>query len=179
MIEDMDSTNGTWLNGQRLTQPRTLSPGDQIRLADYITLAYVVEGAGQGATVVEEMPRPSTQVMEDVVPPLYDPPQPSQSDGADVSAEPDPPPQPAYEPISSPSYVESSPPEDAVPSSPKQRSGWLYAVIGLLIALICLCVALAVYLWFAPVTFWERVFQLVGIPMPSGALMWRELWLIW
>ena len=31
-LEDMNSTNGTWLNGKRLTQPQQVSRGDEIRL---------------------------------------------------------------------------------------------------------------------------------------------------
>ena len=31
-IEDVGSTNGTFVNGDRLTQPRRLQPGDVIRI---------------------------------------------------------------------------------------------------------------------------------------------------
>ncbi|CAA9468000.1 MAG: hypothetical protein AVDCRST_MAG65-487, partial [uncultured Solirubrobacteraceae bacterium] len=32
VLEDLDSTNGTWVNGQRLGAPRELDPGDVIRI---------------------------------------------------------------------------------------------------------------------------------------------------
>ena len=170
VIEDLGSTNGTWLNGQRLAEPRALSSGDRIRLADYVTLEYVVEDAGRAATVVAEMPGGSTQVMDE--PPRYDPPTPPPPIRADYAPyEPPAQPQPAYEPeVAAGHAADLEPDAEAVVPSPR-RSGWLYAVIGVLVVLICLCVALAVYLWFAPVTFWERVFDLVGIPMPTGALV--------
>lgn len=168
VIEDMGSTNGTWLNGQRLAEPRTLSPGDRIRLADYVTLAYVVEPIGGAATVISDMPGGATQMMDDR--PRYEPPTPPPPIRADYAPfEPAAEPTPSAEPVSPQAY-ESSTPVDMPSEPPRKRSGWLYALIGVLVVLICLCVALAVYLWFAPVTFWERVFDLVGIPMPTGML---------
>jgi len=34
VIEDLGSTNGTWLNGEPLTGPQPLHPGDRIRIGD-------------------------------------------------------------------------------------------------------------------------------------------------
>jgi predicted component of type VI protein secretion system len=34
VIEDLDSTNGTYLNGERLGGPQPLHPGDRIRIGD-------------------------------------------------------------------------------------------------------------------------------------------------
>ena len=39
-IEDLGSTNGTFVNGQRLTGARPLRPGDMIGLGETVTLAY-------------------------------------------------------------------------------------------------------------------------------------------
>jgi hypothetical protein len=39
-IEDLGSTNGTFINGQRLTGARPLRPGDMIGLGETVTLAY-------------------------------------------------------------------------------------------------------------------------------------------
>ena len=171
MIEDLGSTNGTWVNGRRLAEPRTLSHGDQIRIADYITLEYAVEEAGSAATVISDRPRGATQVMQGT--PRYEPPTPP------------PPPQdrdfaaynvaPSAQPLGSAGpEVDYVAPAEVVPletPEPSKRPRWLYIVIGILVILICLCVALAVYLWFAPVAFWERAFDLLGIPMPTGMLV--------
>jgi hypothetical protein len=52
-IEDLRSTNGTFVNRQRLTGPYTLSNGDLIGMGETVTLAYeVVTGPGAVATVV-------------------------------------------------------------------------------------------------------------------------------
>jgi pSer/pThr/pTyr-binding forkhead associated (FHA) protein len=58
-VEDLGSTNGTFINGQRLTGARPLRPGDMIGLGETVTLAYemsaVAPEAGiepQGGTVV-------------------------------------------------------------------------------------------------------------------------------
>jgi pSer/pThr/pTyr-binding forkhead associated (FHA) protein len=178
MIEDLGSTNGTWVNGRRMVEPRTLSPGDEIRVADYSTLEYAVEDVGGAATVISDMPRGATQVMQGT--PRYEPPTPP------------PPPQArdfaAYDAAPSAQPLEFAGPEvdyvapaEAAPveiPEPSKRPRWLYIVIGILVVLICLCVALAVYLWFAPVTFWERVFDLLGIPMPTGALVAVALYVV-
>jgi len=172
VIEDLGSTNGTWVNGRRLVEPRTLDPGDQIRVADYVTLEYAVEDAGSAATVISDMPRGATQVMQGT--PRYEPPTPPPP-AQDFAAYAAPPPAQPLE-FAGPEVdyvapVEVAPAEPAEPAEPLKRPRWLYVVIGILAVLICLCVALAVYLWFAPVTFWERVFDQLGIPMPTGVLV--------
>jgi hypothetical protein len=40
MVEDLGSTNGTFVNGQRLIGPHSLQPGELIVLAENITLSY-------------------------------------------------------------------------------------------------------------------------------------------
>jgi hypothetical protein len=56
-MEDLGSTNGTFVNGQRLSGPRPLSHGDMVGLGETVTLAYegIVAGVGaapQAATMV-------------------------------------------------------------------------------------------------------------------------------
>ena len=38
VLEDLGSTNGTWLNGSRLTAPAQLRHGDQIQIADTLLI---------------------------------------------------------------------------------------------------------------------------------------------
>jgi len=40
LLEDLGSSNGTFLNGQRLAQPAALAPGDQIGLGQTLTLVF-------------------------------------------------------------------------------------------------------------------------------------------
>jgi hypothetical protein len=57
-VEDLGSTNGTFVNGQRLTGARPLSHGDTLGMGETVTLAYESLGAAmpvdprQGATMV-------------------------------------------------------------------------------------------------------------------------------
>lgn len=39
-VEDLGSTNGTFINGQRVNTPRPLRPGDMVGLGETVTLAY-------------------------------------------------------------------------------------------------------------------------------------------
>ncbi len=50
-IEDLGSTNGTFVNGQRLTGARPLRPGDMVGLGETVTLSYEAlasSAAGEG-----------------------------------------------------------------------------------------------------------------------------------
>ncbi len=178
-VEDLNSTNGTFVNEQEVTRPVTLRPGDMLALADAMTLRYDLEeeadaatvymdgGGYGGATVVETSASPQAPFAA----PSYTPP----------AMEYTPPPaqqQPAYNEVQfddpSPVYT---PPEGVAPEGlpeleekPK-RSRWVYIVIGVLVLLICLCVGAAAGLWFAPVEFWEWLFDLVGIPLPTSLVL--------
>ena len=39
-------------------------------------------------------------------------------------------------------------------------------LLVIILILIFICLGVAIYLWFAPVTFWESVFELFNIPFP-------------
>ena len=57
LIEDLASTNGTFVNGQRLIGPKLLNPGDVIGLGETIVMEYSYV-ADAGATVVASAPPP-------------------------------------------------------------------------------------------------------------------------
>ncbi len=48
-VEDLGSTNGTFVNGQRLTGAHPLMPGDTLGLGETVTLAYEAADAGLSA----------------------------------------------------------------------------------------------------------------------------------
>jgi pSer/pThr/pTyr-binding forkhead associated (FHA) protein len=66
VVEDLGSTNGTWVNGKRLTDSRTLSAGDELRLGQTTLEVNVAEqvratvpdtaAAGVGPTVPDVRP---------------------------------------------------------------------------------------------------------------------------
>ena len=174
VIEDMGSTNGTWVNQRRVRGKRELSSGDMISLADFISFRYLVESEGRTERFGGAGEGGSTQIMGDDLPVPddyaeahdYPTPEPAMGSEDDVVFTP------AYEPVS-PDMAASGMGDYG--DMEEGRPTWVYILIGLLVILICACVAFAVYLWFAPVEFWQRVFDLFGIPMPTGVML---LWMV-
>ena len=178
IVEDMGSTNGTWVNHRQLTGPHQLMPGDVITLADYITFRYEVEDTLSTAKLAPTMPGSATQMMDNSTP-YPPPPDYEETYQAHPESSATPPNQPFIQfgsaqqttPPSQPSSVPQqawtpppSPPPAAAP--PAKRSKWVYVIVAILLVLICICLGVAIYLWFAPVTFWESVFDLFNIPLP-------------
>jgi hypothetical protein len=169
VIEDMGSTNGTWVNQRRVRGTHQLSSGDLISLADFISFRYRIEGEPHTERFGTPDEESSTQIMGDDLPvpddyaKAHDYPTPEPGVGSDDVVF-----TPAYEPVT-PDGTE----DEDFAETKDRRPTWVYILIGLLVLLICACVAFAVYLWFAPVEFWERVFDLFGIPMPTeGMILW-------
>jgi predicted component of type VI protein secretion system len=124
-LEDLGSTNGTFVNGQRLTGARPLNGGDVISMGETVTFAYestmpAMESANQQATLQSPIaaPQPSYQQPQ----PAYQQPQSQYT--------PPPPPAPQYQ------Y------QDPVPATGNGGSGrWVFIGCG---CLIVLCIVLAV-----------------------------------
>ncbi len=77
VIEDLGSTNGTFVNGQRLAGPVVLKPGDVVSLGEQIVLMYDVINLDPGATIAS--PRHATKMAtppppQQPVAPVYTPP---------------------------------------------------------------------------------------------------------
>lgn len=99
-LEDLGSTNGTFINGKRLTGAVLLKVGDMIGLGETVTLGYESNRppvAGAGATMPSAQPNP------------YQPPQPAPQQPP-AGASPYQPPQPAPQ----------QPPAGASPYQPPQ-----------------------------------------------------------
>ncbi|MGE5072380.1 MAG: FHA domain-containing protein [Anaerolineae bacterium] len=122
VIEDLGSTNGTFVNGQRLASPVVLKSGDVISLGEQIVLMFEALSSDPGATVVsarKSVPRAA------VVPPP--PPPPPQQ----YYAAPPPPPVPPEVPV--------------MPVARPVNNLPIFIVIGVL-AVICLCAAALWYI---------------------------------
>lgn len=127
VIEDLGSTNGTFVNGQRLASPAVLKSGDVVSLGEQIVLMYEALASDPGATVMsarKSQPRPA----------------------------PAPIPAPVPAPVQQ-QYYTPPPPPAAMPVAPPRTANNLpiFIVIGVL-AVICLCGAAlwyidANYLW--------------------------------
>lgn len=120
VLEDMGSTNGTFVNGERLTSPRVLNPGDLVGIGETVTMTFDVTSPESAETVA----RPAAQ------------PQPAPS----PTPSPVPSPTPAQH-VAQPAAPPAAPPaKEAGPS----RTPLIVAGVGcLFLAMACLAV-----LWF-------------------------------
>jgi hypothetical protein len=117
VIEDLGSTNGTWVNERRISSQHLLRSGESIRLGDNITLIYEMVGFDADATVA------STSAP---------PPQPARQAPAQQQYQQAPPAQ---------QYAGQTPPP-AAKSSKKSRTGLWIALGALVLIGICLVVFL-------------------------------------
>ena len=130
MIEDLGSTNGSFINGRRVMTPTPLNPGDKLGLGDTVVLE-VQGGLGAGETVVGRgqpqavMPPPSSFGAPLPPPPAY---------GAPPPAFGAPPPPPGY---------------GAPPPPPKKQgvSCWVWGC-GCLFLIVLVMVLIGVYIYF-------------------------------
>jgi hypothetical protein len=139
-LEDLGSTNGTFVNGQRLTGAKPLSNGDMIGLGETVTLAYELVRATTASSVGPEMVPTAPNPIARQQP--VQPPQPPPSSYS-------PPATPAYDYNQAPAY--SATPPQAPPSAgydydpyaareeePRSNARWI--LIGCAgISLFCCC----------------------------------------
>ena len=139
-IEDAGSTNGTFVNNQRISAPHALKVGDLVSLSESITLAFEASG-DSNATVISS----STGAVKATV----------------IASRPTPPPPPpaVAAPIPRPAYPTQSPVAPLPPQPAKKGSKiWLVLVV-LPVLLVCACVAAFaavdyLQLWCSPYLNW-------------------------
>jgi hypothetical protein len=123
-VEDLGSTNGSFVNGRRVMSPTPLNPGDKLGLGDTVVLE-VQGGLGAGETVVGRgQPQPTT-------------PPPAPAFGAP------PPPPPAF-------GTPPPPPAYGTPPPPSQKQGvscWVWGC-GCLFLIFLVGVLIGVYIYF-------------------------------
>lgn len=128
-IEDLGSTNGTFVAGQRLSGVRPLNPGDMIGLGETVTLGY--ENVREQPDVGAAGPTVGAQ------PQIYQPP----AEQPYTQPEYSPPQQPAYggaynAPQAPPSYYDD--PYAVREDEPRNAFRWI-AIGCLIIAVFCCC----------------------------------------
>lgn len=74
VLEDLGSTNGTFVNGQRLSGPHVLKAGDVVALGEQIVLMYDAANIDPGATIASprnavRVPQAAAPMPAPVVPP--------------------------------------------------------------------------------------------------------------
>lgn len=86
VLEDLGSTNGTFVNGQRLAGPRVLKPGEVVSFGEQIVLVFEATSFDAGATVVSPRATAVPSASRPIAPP---PPAPTDYAGS-VPASPVP-----------------------------------------------------------------------------------------
>lgn len=131
-IEDLGSTNGTFINGQRLTGSRAMNRGDMIGLGETVTLTYDVMRPQQpGVPPQYSQPQqpPQNQYSQSqqppqnqYAPPPQQPPQYSQGQQPLQNQYAQPPQQPPYggQPAGQPNYYQ----QGQVPPAPGYDAGY-------------------------------------------------------
>lgn len=105
VLEDLGSTNGTFVNGERLVAPRVLNPGDLVAFGENVTLTFDAVAPEAAATVASTAARPEPAPASAAAAPA-----------AEAPAAKAPPPPPAA--VAAP------------PVEKKRRSPWLLAGVG-------------------------------------------------
>ncbi len=146
IIEDLGSTNGTFLNGQRIASPQQLRAGDVITLGENIVVVFDRSDFDPDATVV------STGMDQTVQPvPSPEPPMPQPSYGVI-------PPQSAPQATpSSQAPVQEAPDQgfeqlrSKMKPEKKKMPAWL---VVLIVAIVVIACVIAVTLYFMPASWW-------------------------
>lgn len=156
-VEDLGSTNGTFLNGERISEPQQLRPGDVITLGENIVLVF------EKASYDLDVTPPASLQKEAVPEPPYE-----QAPMPDTFQ---PPPEPAAykQPLTPPATDTPSPQPRPEPVARRQKKGglptWLVILIIAIVVIICV---IAVTLYFMPASWWCAILfdQLPGCPIP-------------
>src|SRR3954464_9832554 len=100
-VEDLGSTNGTFVNGDRISAPTPLRPGDEVRVGQ-TTLGVEAGAAGEGATPAGQPIPPAAAAPP---PARAAPPRPARAPRPAPAAPPPPtPPLPPAQPAPGPGY---------------------------------------------------------------------------
>ena len=86
VLEDLGSTNGTFVNGQRLAGPRVLKAGEVVSFGEQIVLVFEVVSIDPGATVMS----PRAAAVPVASRPTFIPPQPPTEYAGSIPASPGP-----------------------------------------------------------------------------------------
>ena len=152
-LEDLGSTNGTFINGQRLTGAKPLNNGDMVGLGETVTLAYEVAGGQQPAAAPPASPYARQQEPAAPSPeapaPYYEP-QPEQpAYGYDQA--------PSYEaPLQGPPAYDDYDPYAVREGESRNTMRWvLIGCVGL--SLFCCCATVAGLVIIDQACLWDQI----------------------
>lgn len=148
VIEDLGSTNGTFVNGERLMAPRVLNPGDLVGMGETVTMTFDAVSPESAATVARPPAEPAK-----AAPPVQ---------------QAAPPVQQAAPPVQQavPHAVAAAPAAGAPAAAPRSRTT-LALAIGGCVVLLLICGGI---LWFMPLDWWCVLLtplQFLGFSFPG------------
>ena len=133
LVEDLGSTNGTFLNGERISSPQELKVGDVITLGENVVLVFEKSSYDPDATMVSQQPVQPEEAayrQQAPMPQSYQPP----SDSA--------------------AYKQPEPlPQQPVPVE-EEEGGFPTWLIILIVAIVVIVCVIAVTLYFMPASWW-------------------------
>jgi pSer/pThr/pTyr-binding forkhead associated (FHA) protein len=132
VIEDLGSTNGTFVNGQRIGGPVQLKIGDLVAFGENVVLMFEGSFDPDATVLSSRATKDNLQTM------LASAPVPTPAKPASAPA-------PMYS-----GQVPASPIQE--PTQPKKKSKTIL-IIAIVLIVLCIC-AVSVFLFFAPRTFW-------------------------
>lgn len=145
VLEDLGSTNGSFINGERLSSPRVLNPGDLLGMSEKVTLTFEMAIPEAAETVMS----PAAGV------------EPAAPTVQDVTPIPTPPSAAPVRPAQVPTPLQAE-----APAQKKGRSPWIAAGFGCLI-LIAILVAILWYMDANHACILYAPFRFVGFDIPG------------
>ncbi len=162
VVEDLGSTNGSFVNGQRLMGPHALHNGELVMFGENVGLVYESTNVTMdlNATVISAPMGPQATVagpqpMPPAPPPMYAPPPPMEEPPMYAQQVPAGP----FEPV---------PPMPVAPPKKSGGKGWIFAGCGCLLILLCIVVVIGGGLYYIDsnslycVSPWSSIFSLFG-----------------
>ncbi len=134
-IEDLGSTNGTFVNGKRIEGAQVLNPGDTVKVGTTTFQVLSPEGGAPQATAFSPaQPQPGGATKATPTPPPPPPPAPAaQPPSAPPPPPPARPPAPAGPPPGAPQAPGAPPPPPARPGPQRGRGGGGFPVVPAII----------------------------------------------
>ncbi|MEA3326109.1 MAG: FHA domain-containing protein [Chloroflexota bacterium] len=156
-MEDLGSTNGSFLNGQRISNPQQLRQGDVITFGEKIVMVFEKTIYDRDATVVSSQSPRTVQAQFQEAQPVQE------------AYQPEPEPAVYQQPQHLPRIPGESGAQPQMQRSPAKKTSGLPAwLIILIIAIVVIACVIAVTLWFMPASWWCAITfdTLEGCPLP-------------
>lgn len=154
IIEDMGSTNGTFVNGQRLMGPHMMRPGEVIAFGESVRLVFEAYQFDPNATVVAPIDSPPYQPVQASYPGIGAEPIKPAGEAQPAYPQASYEPAPVYTPPAAAQYQQPPMYSGQIPESPlemmdeeeprKTSRTWILLGLGCLVVFLCVCLGVAI-----------------------------------